>query len=464
MPRAMVAVVLCLSVALGSQAISQWQVVAQADVQIVIERPRADGVASTSLEITGYAYDPAATDGPGIDAVHIYMDGEPGERLARFLGEASYGLRRPDIAQQLGDSRFTNVGFSLLTEVPAGNHALFVYAHRSGAPPNEGWVRASVPRFEASLVAPRPTMVQPGPPAVGSEDGRYRTGNVSWQGGRTCVRYNGRGECEQSVPYSIVTGATCIQWNQRGQCTAYLPEPGLGSDTPGPAPTRAAPAQPELLRVPTVNPAGRQSGGGAPAAAPQRPAGVRAVAPPLESATAEGDAAPAPDTQPGQVRAVAPPPPAAPEPGGTTNAPAFSGASPGSGQRAPSAAPAAAPPSETPLEFPTPSSEVGGDPLPLPGAGAAPAAGAPAAQRGGHSMVAMDELGFDAFAPPESYVSTAENVAPLASPVPPHVMATQTALGSGAVGVGALRSGCALYLGCGDTPSQSATPTPTPTR
>ncbi|HLI27088.1 MAG TPA: hypothetical protein VKZ60_08465 [Chloroflexota bacterium] len=456
MPRAIVAVVFGLLVVSAVSALPHWQVAAQTEVQVVIERPRPNTAASTTLEVAGYAYDPTATDGTGIDAVHIYLDGEPGERMARFLGEASYGLRRPDIAQQLGDPRFTNVGFSLLVEVPAGYHSLFVYAHRSGALPQEGWVQANVPRFEASLIAPRPTMVQPGPPAVGSEDGRYRTGNVSWQGGRTCVRYNGSGECAQSVPFSIVTGATCIQWNQRGQCTAYLPDQGLAPDAPLPAPTRAAPAQPELLRVPTVNPAARSSA--APAAAPggDPPTGVRAVAPPLAAPSDDGagDTMPT-DDQPSRVRAVAPPPAA---PGsGSSSAPTFPRAAP------PAAAPSAAapsaadpPPTTDPAADPT-----GSDPMPLPGTPGAPS-GPMSGSGERHSMVAMDQLGGDAFAPPAGYVP-ADNVAPLASPVPPQVLATQTALGSGTAGVAPLRSGCALYLGCGDTPA-SARATPTPTR
>lgn len=452
MLRAIVASVLCLALVSGVSAWPSWQAAAQADVQLVVERPRANEVASTTLEIAGYAYDPSAPEGTGIDAVHVYLDGEPGERMARFLGEASYGLRRPDVAQRVGDARFTNVGFSLLVEVPAGNHSLFVYAHRSGAAPNDGWVRASVPLFEASLIVPRPTMVQPGPPAVGSEDGRYRTGNVSWQGGRTCVRYNGRGECEQSVPFSIVTGATCIQWNQRGQCTAYLPEPGLTAEGPVPAPTRAAPAQPDLLRVPTVSPASRQTIPASSPAASSAPSGIRAVAPPLDPSS-EGGQSPAGDAPPSGIRAVAPPPPT-PE-SAAEGTPAFS--SGGTARAAP------APPAASSEVAPPPTAASGGDPMPLPGTTPAgsPAGGA----SGGHSMAAMDELGVDAFAPPAGFVP-ADNAAPLATPVPPHVQATQTALGAGSAGVAPLRSGCALYLGCGEPQTTTSPPraTPTPTR
>jgi hypothetical protein len=80
-------------------------------------------------------------------------------------------------------------------------------------------------------------------------------------------------------------------------------------------------------------------------------------------------------------------------------------------------------------------------------------------------MAAMDELGVDAFAPPAGFVP-ADNAAPLATPVPPHVQATQTALGAGSAGVAPLRSGCALYLGCGEPQTTTSPPraTPTPTR
>src|SRR5439155_17650084 len=131
------------------------------------------------------------------------------------------------------------------------------------------WARAVVPSFEVSLIVPGATVVQPGPPATGGS-GMYSTGQATWQGGRTCLRSNGAGTCDISVPYGVATGAACIQWNQRGQCTGYVPAEGasiVSPRAPGAGPTGGAAAA-GAPRVPTVVASGPPVGN------------VRAVAPP----------------------------------------------------------------------------------------------------------------------------------------------------------------------------------------
>lgn len=522
MARAILASLLGLLL-IGGWVLPTWQAAAQNDVQVVIERPRAGVPSSTSLEVTGYAYNPAATSGSGIDAVHVYMDGEPGQRNARFLGEASFGLRRPDLAQR--DPRLATSGWSLLVDVSPGNHALYVYAHLTGSTSDDGWVRASIPAFEASLVTAGPTMVQPGPAPVGADDGRYRTGQASLQGGGTCTRYNGRGECEQSVPFGVASGASCIQWNQRGQCTSYLPAEGAsmagssGNSSVAPAPTRAAPAQPELLRVPAAGSSGVVAAGGTAASSGSNPSAIRAVAPPPADGSAQTDggvpapaaaAPPPPDPNaatggaptvraapapPDTSTATAPPPPASTggtigtstagtTTGGTigTSTAGTAGASTASSPGATTGGALAPPVQTTAANQPPPSidpnadTSIGnapnGDPIPLaPITGSsAVAAPAPAPSGGsGHgSMVAMGEAG-EAFAPPEGYRAV-ESASMPAAPVAPQVVATQSALqgGGGTVqsagSVSGLRSGCALYLGCGNAaPAANTQPTATAT-
>src|SRR5829696_682617 len=132
-----------------------WSAGAQeGGIQVVVERPLPGTTIAVQSEISGWAVNPYATTGTGIDAVHVYMDGEPGQPRARFLGAASYGLNRPDVARTMGDERFTRAGFSLLVDFPAGNHTLFVYAHSASAGPQDGWNRAAVANFEASSIAP----------------------------------------------------------------------------------------------------------------------------------------------------------------------------------------------------------------------------------------------------------------------------------------------------------------------
>src|SRR5579883_3355510 len=300
MGRLLLAIVLIMAgaqIALGST----WRVAAQdSGAQVVVERPLPGTSISVQADISGWAIDPTGP-GTGIDAVHVYLDGEPGQPRARFLGQASYGQPRPDVARTLGDARYTNSGFALLSELPPGTHSLFVYAHTAGAGPQEGWNRASVASFETSLIEAAPTMVQAGPTPAG-DSGRYQTGPASWQGGNTCVRYTGSGSCESSIPVGVATGASCIQWNQRGQCTNYVggtDSAANSSPPPTPAVRSVPPSGP--ASVPTVT-----SGG-----APRPPVGApRAVAPP-DAATgddADGDAT-TPSSGPphGALPAAAPP-------------------------------------------------------------------------------------------------------------------------------------------------------------
>src|SRR4051794_14198040 len=291
---------LLLAVLLGTAlwfvpASGLWSAGAQdGGIQVVVERPLPGTTIAVQSEISGWAVNPYATTGTGIDAVHVYLDGEPGQPRARFLGPASYGLNRADVARSLSEPRFMRSGFSLVTELPAGNHTLYVFAHAADAGPQDGWNRAAVAQFEASSIAPSATMVQPGPAATG-DNGGYRTGQASWQGGNTCTRYSGAGACESSVPFSVATGASCIQFNQRGQCTSYLPADGANiagasAASAPPAPTRAPGASGTApLAVPTVGLA--RPPVAAVRAAPPAPSGDDAAA--EDDASATSDAAPA---------------------------------------------------------------------------------------------------------------------------------------------------------------------------
>jgi hypothetical protein len=294
--------ILCLGLTLiGLAPLLTWPAAAQtSEAQIVIERPLVNATTGIVVQINGWAVDPSGPHS-GVDAVHIYLDGEAGAPRARFLGPASYGLARPDVASHLGDARFTNSGFAMVTELPPGVHSLYVYAHALGAGPQDGWSRAVLQNFEVSLIRPNPTVVQPGPAAT--TDGVYRTGQA-YQGGGTCLRYTGAGNCDASIPFGIATGASCMQWNQRGQCTSYLPAPGAVIQGAPAAASNTAPNAPAAsvpLSVPPVTSANPPR--------PSRPA-VRVVAPPLES-----DGAPAAEEPASSTGSSSPVLPAASPPG-----------------------------------------------------------------------------------------------------------------------------------------------------
>lgn len=82
------------------------------------------------FQISGWAFDRAATSGTGVDFVHVYAYPNPGSGQAPlFLGAATYGQSRGDVGNAFG-SRFTNTGYSLqVNGLPAGAFQLAVYAH-----------------------------------------------------------------------------------------------------------------------------------------------------------------------------------------------------------------------------------------------------------------------------------------------------------------------------------------------
>jgi hypothetical protein len=79
---------------------------------VMVEGPGDNTTVGTAFTLSGWAVDQGAPAGTGIDAVHVWAFPTNGG-AATFVGIPAYGLSRPDIATDLGHSRFTNSGFSL---------------------------------------------------------------------------------------------------------------------------------------------------------------------------------------------------------------------------------------------------------------------------------------------------------------------------------------------------------------
>jgi hypothetical protein len=112
-----------------------------------VDQPAAGAsVASDqSLLVSGWFVDQTAQGWPGVDAVQVYegLSGSGGT----FLGQATLGLPRPDVAQALGNGYWASSGFSAVVSPPsAGTHTLSVYAHT----PSKGWWYTQVPITVAS--------------------------------------------------------------------------------------------------------------------------------------------------------------------------------------------------------------------------------------------------------------------------------------------------------------------------
>jgi hypothetical protein len=126
---------------------------------VVIDTPRG-GNSGPDLYVAGWAADPGSTAGTGVDRVDVYLDGEPG--TGTLLGSATYGLQRPDVVANLGSSRFLLSGYAMTASVSPGPHTVYVYAHPSDQPRDQGWAAPKT----AAVVVGGPLAASAGPPGV----------------------------------------------------------------------------------------------------------------------------------------------------------------------------------------------------------------------------------------------------------------------------------------------------------
>ena len=93
-----------------------------------IDRPSNDSVSGSSVTIEGWAVDLSGTSGAGINAVHVWAYPRS-TAPAMFLGAATLGLDRPDVAAVFGLPRLRFSGFSLtVPSLAAGGYQLVVFA------------------------------------------------------------------------------------------------------------------------------------------------------------------------------------------------------------------------------------------------------------------------------------------------------------------------------------------------
>jgi hypothetical protein len=152
------------------------------NVRVEIETPADSSTVEARQVVTGWAVDLSATSGTGIDAVVASLDGALDSPDNRLVGVAEYGSPRPEIAETLGEERFTNSGFTLAWDTstaPGGSHPLFLQAHstcgwhtasRMVLIPGPAAPVAAVPTAAPVAVAASPTLVVASPvtPNTGS--------------------------------------------------------------------------------------------------------------------------------------------------------------------------------------------------------------------------------------------------------------------------------------------------------
>jgi glucose/arabinose dehydrogenase len=81
------------------------------------------------LAITGWAIDPGAATGTGVDAIHVWAYPNPGSGTPPvFVAVATYGLARSDVASRFG-SRFAPSGYSFVMRgLAPGSYLMVVFA------------------------------------------------------------------------------------------------------------------------------------------------------------------------------------------------------------------------------------------------------------------------------------------------------------------------------------------------
>ena len=96
--------------------------------QMALEAPTAGSTKPQPFTVAGWAIDPAAPSGTGVDTVHVWAFPTAGGS-GIFAGAATYGTPRSDVSAAYG-SRFLNSGYSLVVRgLPPGSYTLQAHAH-----------------------------------------------------------------------------------------------------------------------------------------------------------------------------------------------------------------------------------------------------------------------------------------------------------------------------------------------
>ncbi len=125
-----------------------------------LEQPSANTKLGGTVAISGWAVDRAAPTGTGVQVVNVYLDGSGEQGSGFFLGAATYGQSRDDVATQLGSSRFQPSGYTLswdASRAAPGEHTLNVFALSSVT---GRWQKFSVPVTVVAMPYPSDPRIQ----------------------------------------------------------------------------------------------------------------------------------------------------------------------------------------------------------------------------------------------------------------------------------------------------------------
>jgi hypothetical protein len=140
---------------------------------VAIGAPAESAVVTSSFEVDGWALDNRAAAGTGVDAVHVYLSPNDGADAPVFIGVASYGWTRNDVAAAYG-TRFAGSGYHFtVSGAMPGDYVLGVYAHSTAT---NSFSLVAQQHFTISATA----LVSIGTPAAESTIGRSPFDVTGW--------------------------------------------------------------------------------------------------------------------------------------------------------------------------------------------------------------------------------------------------------------------------------------------
>ena len=148
---------------------------AGANPVVAVDTPHPFATFGPTLLVTGWTIDAGASTGTGVDAVHVWAYPFTGGVLGTptFLGTASLGFGRPDVAAIFG-AAFASSGYALQSSALApGPYRLVVFAHStvSGLFNPSTFVDVTV----AAAATPDPWMALENPPANSTQQQPFLT-------------------------------------------------------------------------------------------------------------------------------------------------------------------------------------------------------------------------------------------------------------------------------------------------
>jgi hypothetical protein len=98
-----------------------------------LDAPVAGATVGPRFNVAGWAIDRGASNGSGVDTVHVYAYPNPGSGQAPIFLGANYGASRPDVGNAFG-ARFTNSGFTVTAPgLSPGPYLVVAFAHSTVA-------------------------------------------------------------------------------------------------------------------------------------------------------------------------------------------------------------------------------------------------------------------------------------------------------------------------------------------